>query len=112
MIKLLLKYRFVPPICIFIILLFYSGQILRENINIKTVQLKSIQLSNWKGETYDEYSNLVPNFYDENGCPNVPIAYSGMTGRLGKELIFWDVSETEIRVIMCYVATPLFHNFS
>ena len=38
-----------------------------------------------EGDSYDEYSNLVPNYYDENGCPNVPIAYSGMTGRLGKE---------------------------
>ena len=76
MIKILLKYRFVAPICIFIIWFFYSGQIHIQSI---------IQLSNVEGDSYDEYSNLVPNYYDENGCPNVPIAYSGMTGRLGKE---------------------------
>ena len=79
MIKILLKYRFVAPICLFIIWFYYSGQ--------KHIQ-SIIQLSNVEGDSYDEYSNLVPNYYDENGCPNVPIAYSGMTGRLGKEWIF------------------------
>ena len=85
MIKILLKYRFMAPICIFIIWFFYSGQIHKQ----------SIQLSNVEGDSYDEYSNLVPNYYDENGCPNVPIAYSGMTGRLGKEWIFLNVSQKE-----------------
>ena len=89
MIKILLKYRFVASICIFIIWFFYSGQIHIQSI---------IQLSNVEGDSYDEYSNLVPNYYDENGCPNVPIAYSGMTGRLGKEWIFFErLTERESR---------------
>ena len=41
----------------------------------------SSPLSN--GDIYDETSNLIPNYYDERGCPKVPISFSGMTGRLG-----------------------------
>ena len=57
---------------------FYSRQIKRQR-----EILESVQFSKLEGDIYDEDSNLVPNYYDENGCPIVPISYSGMTGRLG-----------------------------
>ena len=37
----------------------------------------------FNGRVYDEENNLIPDFYDERGCPTVPVAISSLTGRLG-----------------------------